>query len=464
MARRDRDNRKAAGCFLRVLLVLVLLIILVGAFAGFYSGATPRVTVKPAFAGIGRRTPVEIRIEDPQRVEKVRVEVVQGSDVKPVMEKTFEPQPAWKMWGAPPPAVFTAEVGRETVQGLRSGEATIRVTAERAGSLFRRPDPVVQEVKLPVRLAPPTLQISSSFHYVNQGGSEVVVYRVGEGATKDGVQSGDWWFPSFPMPGNDKQMRFAFFAVPYDMTDASKVHLVAEDEVGNRAEANFIDKFTPRPITTDTIQVTDAYMNKVVPEILGQSPEISDQGDLLKNYVEINRELRKKQAETLKGLGHKSEPRFLWTQPFIPMPNAKITAAFAQRRTYIYNGKPIDVEDHLGFDMASVTHDAVPASNAGKVVVARFFGIYGNAVIIDHGYGLQSLYGHLSSIEVKEGQMVQRGQELGRSGQTGLAGGDHLHFTMLLQGLPITPVEWWDPHWIQDRIARKLGAALPYKP
>ncbi|HET9211531.1 MAG TPA: hypothetical protein VFR03_14080, partial [Thermoanaerobaculia bacterium] len=206
MARRDRDaGRKAAGCFLRVLLVLVLLIIVVGAFAGFYSGATPKLTVKPALAGIGRRTPVQIRIDDPQRVEKLRVEVVQNSDVKPVMEKTFEPQPAWKFFGTPPPVTLTAEVGRETVQGLRAGEATIRVTAERAGSMFRRPDPVVQEVKLPVRLAPPTLQISSSFHYVNQGGCEAVVYRVGEGAVKDGVQSGDWWFPSFPMPGNDKQ-------------------------------------------------------------------------------------------------------------------------------------------------------------------------------------------------------------------------------------------------------------------
>src|SRR5262245_24523187 len=132
MARRDREaGRKAAGCFLRVLLVLVVLLVALAAFAGLYSGATPKLTVKPAFAGIGRRTPVEIRIEDPQRVEKVRVEVVQGSDVKPVMEKSFEPQPAWKFFGTPPPATLTAEVGRETVQGLRTGEATIRVTAER---------------------------------------------------------------------------------------------------------------------------------------------------------------------------------------------------------------------------------------------------------------------------------------------------------------------------------------------
>jgi murein DD-endopeptidase MepM/ murein hydrolase activator NlpD len=464
MVRRDRDNRKAAGCFLRVLLVLVLAFIAVGAFAGFYSGAAPKVTVKPAFPGIGRRTPIQIRIEDPQRVEKVRVEVVQNAEARPVMEKTFEPQPAWKMWGSPPPVTLAVEVGRETVQGLRAGEATIRVTAERAGSLFRRPDPVVAEVKLPVRLAPPALQVTSSFHYVNQGGAEAVVYRVGEGAIKDGVQAGDWWFPSFPLPGNDKQMRFALFAVPYDLSDPSKVHLVAEDEVGNRAEVGFIDKFTPRPIHTDTIQVSDAYMNTVVPPILSQSPEIADKGDLLQNYLQINRDLRKKNAETLKQMAQKSEHRFLWTQPFLPMRNAKITAAFADRRTYVYNGKAIDQQDHLGFDMASVEHDAIQASNTGKVVLARFFGIYGNAVVIDHGYGLFSLYGHLSSIGVKEGQAVQRGQEIGRSGKTGLAGGDHLHFTLLLQGLPVSPVEWWDPHWIQDRVARKLGPALQYQP
>lgn len=464
MVRRDRERRAAAGCLLRVLLVLAVIAVVLGVFAGFYTGAAPKVSVKPAFPGIGRRTPVRIRIEDPQRLEKVRVEVVQNMDIKPVMEKTFEPQPAWKLWGSPPPIELTAEVGRETVQGLRAGDATIRVTAERAGAIFRHPDPVVVEIKLPVRLAPPTLQIVSSFHYVNQGGSEVVVYRVGEGAVRDGVQSFDWWFPSFPLPGGDPHLRFAVFAVPYDKTDASGVRLVAEDEVGNRAVAAFIDKFTPRPMSTDTIQVTDPFMNKAVPEILSQSPEISDQGDLLKNYLQINRELRKKNAQALKQLAQKSAPKFLWNQPFLPMPNAKITAAFAQRRTYVYNGKSIDQEDHLGFDMASVERDAIPASNSGKVVLARFFGIYGNAIVIDHGYGLLSLYGHLSSIAVKEGQMVQRGQELGRSGQTGLAGGDHLHFTMLLQGLPVTPVEWWDSHWIQDRIARKLGPALPYQP
>jgi murein DD-endopeptidase MepM/ murein hydrolase activator NlpD len=106
----------------------------------------------------------------------------------------------------------------------------------------------------------------------------------------------------------------------------------------------------------------------------------------------------------------------------------------------------------------------VQSDNDGRVVLARYFGVFGNCVVVDHGYGLQSLYAHLSTMSVKQGDQVKRGQELGRTGATGLAGGDHLHFTTVLHGLPVTPVEWWDDHWIQDRLKLKLGAALPWTP
>jgi murein DD-endopeptidase MepM/ murein hydrolase activator NlpD len=220
-----------------------------------------------------------------------------------------------------------------------------------------------------------------------------------------------------------------------------------------------VDMFFPKPLKHDVIAVTDSFIQRAVPEILRETPDFQDRGDLLKNYLAINGDLRRREAKELEALAARSAGRFLWHEPFLPMPNAKITAAFAQRRDYRYGGKHIDEQDHLGFDMASVEHDAVPASNSGVVLLARYFGIFGNAVVIDHGYGLMSLYGHLSSLAVREGQQVQRGQELGRSGKTGLAGGDHLHFTMLLGGLPVNPVEWWDPHWIHDRLARKLGPA-----
>jgi murein DD-endopeptidase MepM/ murein hydrolase activator NlpD len=104
----------------------------------------------------------------------------------------------------------------------------------------------------------------------------------------------------------------------------------------------------------------------------------------------------------------------------------------------------------------------VPAANAGVVAFAGPLTIYGNTVIVDHGLGLQTLYAHLSSIDVKAGDKVDKGQPLGRTGATGLAIGDHLHFEVLIAGVSVTPLEWWDPAWIRERVNRPLKqAGLP---
>jgi murein DD-endopeptidase MepM/ murein hydrolase activator NlpD len=200
----------------------------------------------------------------------------------------------------------------------------------------------------------------------------------------------------------------------------------------------------------------------VVTEISGHSPDVGATDDLLAAYLRINRDLRQKNAEELLALGQKSKPEFLWRDAFLPFPSGQVMDAFAVRRSYLYNEKEVDQQTHLGFDLASTQQAPVPASNRGEVMLADYFGIFGNCVVLDHGHGLMSLYAHLSSVDVQVGQTVERGQSLGRTGATGLAGGDHLHFATLVRGLPVTPVEWWDNHWIQDRIDRKLGAALPF--
>jgi len=149
----------------------------------------------------------------------------------------------------------------------------------------------------------------------------------------------------------------------------------------------------------------------------------------------------------------------LWRGAFQPLGNSQVEAAFADYRTYIYGGKEVDKQVHLGFDLAKVANAPVIAANDGKVLYAKDLGIYGNCVILDHGMGVQSLYGHLSSFQVQEGEDVHKGQTLGLTGQTGMAGGDHLHFSMMVDGQFVNATEWWDPHWIQDRVARKLQEA-----
>ena len=114
---------------------------------------------------------------------------------------------------------------------------------------------------------------------------------------------------------------------------------------------------------------------------------------------------------------------------------------------------------HLGFDLASTAGAPVHAANRGRVVHAGWLGIYGNCVILDHGMGLQSLYAHLSSIEVKSATWSTWTRRSVTAASTGLAGGDHLHFTMLLGGNAVTPIDWWSAQWVQDRVMRKLVEA-----
>ncbi|PYV31012.1 MAG: M23 family peptidase [Acidobacteria bacterium] len=458
------DAGIGAGTIVVLILLLVSLIVLVVALA---RNPAPAIRIKGQIKGLGAETKVAFEVSDPgHRIRRVDVSVSQEghSFAVPHEEAQFGegPRPWWKFWAprGENSLSVVAMAGRKTLPELHEGRATlvIEATNDSWGRFFRGGRSQVL-LDLPVRFTPPRADVLSIHHYINQGGAELVVFRVSPGTIESGVEVGRLTFPSWPVKESTPEIRFALFALPYDSSPAAPIRIVAGDEVGNRTLADFQYRIFPRQFHKDTIQVTDEFMNRVVPPIMSQTPGLEDQGSLVKNFLLVNGHLRAAQAEKLVELSHQTHPQFLWTEPFIELPS-KVEAAFADYRTYVYNGQAIDHQTHLGFDLAGFEHMPVRAANDGAVVLADFFGIFGNAVLLDHGCGLQTLYGHLSSIEVKAGESVRRGQEIGKSGQTGLAGGDHLHFTVLLDGIPINPTEWWDPHWIHDRIEAKLA---PYK-
>jgi murein DD-endopeptidase MepM/ murein hydrolase activator NlpD len=237
----------------------------------------------------------------------------------------------------------------------------------------------------------------------------------------------------------------------------------ATDEAGNTATADIPSRIFPKAFRRSRIEVPDSFLSRVVPAILENSAdfarEVPDPNDLVAAFLKINGDLRRKNAETIASFAKDSAGQMLWEGVFQQLGNSQVEAGFADHRTYLHNDKEIDQQVHLGFDLAVTA--AVPIVSAGKgnVVFADYLGIYGNCVIVDHGLGVQSLYAHLSSIDVKAGDSVDRGQTLGRSGMTGLAGGDHLHFTMLVGGHPVSPVDWWSTQWMEDRIYRKMREA-----
>jgi murein DD-endopeptidase MepM/ murein hydrolase activator NlpD len=356
-------------------------------------------------------------------------------------------------------------LGKVSVPELKAGPARIVVTATRPAILNLRTLTSTATKDFTVRLEPPKIAVISTHHYVNHGGSEMVVYRATPDDVQTGVRVGNMTYPGFAASGagvTGADLKVAFFALLHDQPLNSRVVAFARDEAGNEATASFVDNTFEKPFKKSTIELNDEFIGRVVPEILEHSPELkmsAPSGDLLPAFLKINGELRRINAEEIAAYAKQTSPMRLWKDAFVPLGNSQVEASFADHRTYRYKGEQVDQQVHLGFDLAKTANVPVIAANAGKVLHAGWLGIYGNCIILDHGMGVQSLYGHLSSFDVKIGDSVMRGQTIGHTGMTGLAGGDHLHFTMLVGGQMVNPVEWWDPHWIMDRVDRKLNEA-----
>lgn len=453
---------------MRKVLAAVVLLLLATGLVWFLAGRAtgPAITLSAPTAVMGQRTPLRLVVHSPGgRLTGLDVTVEQNGRTQPLgslatpLGLTIAP--------AADHVVVSGVVGRAVQPALRQGPATLVVRATRPVLFGLRQVSATTRRGLEVRLTPPTLAPLSQFHFINQGGAEVVVYQVTPPDAHSGVRVGDKAYPGMPGAGAGiadapPGLRVAFFPFLYNQPPSTQVSLWARDDAGNEGRAPFDTRVFPKQFRKSTIVLDPAFLARVVPSILQNTPDLQvpDPSDLLAAYLVINRELRKQNNEAIRRIGRsRTAPEMLWSGPFRQMTNSAVEAGFADDRTYVFEGKVVDRQVHLGFDLASTQQAPVQAANRGTVVFAGYLGIYGNCVIVDHGMGLQSLYGHMSSIGVQDGQTVEITGELGRSGATGLAGGDHLHFTMLLHGEFVTPVDWWSAQWVEDRVLRKLRAA-----
>jgi murein DD-endopeptidase MepM/ murein hydrolase activator NlpD len=455
---------------MRKLLVVLLLVLVSAALAFLYAGRLPGPTIaitKPAKLA-GLVTPVEVSVTAPSgKIGSVHVFFEQDGKSTDVAALGAADVAALKP-DASGTITIAKQISKENIPDLKGGPAQIRVVATRPLLFGLRTATSDATRPVQVRLEKPIVSVVSLHHYVNVGGAEMVVYRVKPADVESGVVVGEHEYPGFPASGasvgdvqlTDPSLRVAFFALLWDQPASTGIHLYARDEAGNTGRADFDYKTFPKAPKKSRIDINDKFLSRVVPAIEALSPEVKNTGTLVDQFLVMNGELRRKNAAKIASLATQTSREMLWRgEVFHNFANTKAESAFADQRTYIYEGKEIDHQTHLGFDLASFANTNVVAANRGKVVYAADLGIYGNCVIIDHGMGVQSLYAHLSSMDVPVGTMVEKGQTLGKSGMTGMAGGDHLHFTMLVNGQMVNPIEWWDPHWIQDRVVRKLKEA-----
>jgi murein DD-endopeptidase MepM/ murein hydrolase activator NlpD len=434
----------------RILVGVPLLLVLFLLIFWFATAAQTSVSIEPDVRVVGQETPVKVKLDNPHGLRRVSAYLEQNGKRERVFETT-QPARRFLIARGQQPREITIKAGKKQVPSLQDGKARIVVEAV-SNDLRAATTTAVHEVEINTR--PLTVSADGAQHYINQAGAELVTFNVSGYWTEAGVRVGKYTFRSFAMPGEtdpNSSKRFSLFAYPWDVPPQTAPVVYARNPAGTEVTAAFWYKVFPKQFRKRDLQIDDAFLNKAVNEL-----DAGGSGSVVDRFLKINRDMRRQNNEQLRDLRLKSEPRILWNGPFFRI--GKVESFFADERSYFYQGKKIDQQMHLGFDLSDVQAAPVKAGNSGKIVHAGPLGIYGNCVVVDHGYGLQSIYGHMRQIDAKVGDMVQKEQVLGRSGATGLAGGDHIHYSMQVDGVQVNPIEWWDEHWIKDRVLSKLPA------
>jgi murein DD-endopeptidase MepM/ murein hydrolase activator NlpD len=433
----------------KAIIAVVVLVVAVVAALLLLSGSTA-VSLSPAPASIGLSTPVAVEVANPHGVRRVSARIEQNGQPYPVFEQTWPAHRVFFFRSREAPRKISFEAGKQKAPKLTDGKATLVVEAV-SNDFAGRTTSVSAEVN--VVTVPPRVVADELRHYINQGGMELVLLTPSGSWSESGVKVGKHTFRSFPLPGQPNQ-RFAMFAFPWDTSPDTAPAVYARNQAGTEATARFWFKLFPKKFRARDLELTDSFLDKVVNQI-DPTGQVAPGPDLISRFLKINGELRRGNNQQLSDLRFKTEEKILWNGPFVHW--GKEESYFADVRNYLYQGKKVDQQVHLGFDLSDVVNAPVKAANDGRVVYAADLGIYGNCVVVDHGYALQSIYGHLNRIDVKAGDMVKKNQSLGVAGSTGLAGGVHVHYSMQIDGVQTNPMEWWDEHWIRDRILSKLA-------
>jgi murein DD-endopeptidase MepM/ murein hydrolase activator NlpD len=429
----------------KIIIALITIVVLLPIALKLALSATPVVDLSSPVTTLGQATSITVRVRDPHGVRRLAASVEQNGARYRVWEIAQPSRVSDGTWN------FTA--GINNTPQLQEGKAKLIIEAT-SNDLLRKAARWEGQVMVVTR--PPTVSVDSDRHYLYTGMADLATFNASGTWTEAGVRVGDQTFRAWPMPGG-KPGFFSLFAFAWNMPSSTVPLVYASNGAGIDVTGPLVFQFPKREqpkYTAHSLQLDDRFIQKVINEL-----DPNGSGDPVARFIKINNEMRRANNKILSDLRFKTADKFLWSQPFARQAHSQAEASFADVRSYIYKGNKIDQQVHLGYDLAVTQHIGVEASNDGQVVYAAPLGIYGNCIVVDHGYGLQTIYGHLSQINVHEGDMVKRGQVMGTSGQTGMAGGDHIHFAMQLDGVQIDPKEWWDSHWIKDHIARRV--ALP---
>jgi len=301
----------------------------------------------------------------------------------------------------------------------------------------------------------PNVNVLANSYSITQGGSALVVFHANDKNLDElYIEAAGQKFQVQPYKQDGYFV--ALLAWPFNKKDFN-AKIIATDLAQNKRVTDIPFYLKNRNYKVSWIKARDKFIDGKITDLASSDPEYANIDDRLDKLRAINETMRLKNEESIHILSKKlsSEVMKTWKMnKFYPLQNGAKVASYGDERHYYYKTKSNEVSKsyHVGYDLASTKMAAIKTSNAGKVVYANENGIYGNMPMIDHGLGLYSIYGHCSQLLVKEGDEVKAGQVIAKTGVSGLALGDHLHFGLLVQGLEVRPIEWFDASWIKTNI------------
>ena len=399
--------------------------------------------------------PIKVIITDNRGIKSYEV-IVSAPNFEEVIAKSASPNLGKKV-------ILNIKLSHELVS-FKQVKFTV-IATDTSDWHFFKGNTAKKTVVLKVDTTPPNAVIIDNSYAIGRGGSAAVVVQVGDKNLKDAYILVDNKYKFKLIPFVKKGYYAAIIAWPF-RENTFDANVVAIDYAGNKSithiplywRSGYIYKFHPKKIT-----ISDNFIQNVAKNVL-----IKMGMQVPNNPIEIfkmeNNTLRKIDEKDISKITskvyelqeHKIVNNFN-IRRFNPLPGSVEEAGFMDFRHYYYHGKEISTAIHKGLDLAKIEHSKVYASNPGMVVAEKYEGIYGNTLFLYHGLGVYSTYSHLSEFIAKPGQKVYRGEVIARTGSTGGVFGDHLHFGIYVQGWPVQPLEWMDPHWVKINILNILN-------
>ena len=428
------------------LIIIAIVISLIISIVRSFDRSSPEIQFINNTEYIGLK-PFEVLVKDEgKNLRNIKIYLGDENNEMLIIDKSYKP-------GTHKDKI-SIDINKKT--GIKEGKVSLKIFAEDY-SKFRSfgINKTRTERELNLDFTPPIVDELSSVQYITHGGSGFIVYQSSKDTIQSGIKIDDRFFPGYSGYFKNPTLYVCFFAYPYYLKDDEEIHLYAVDKAGNERSNPIYYNLLSAYYRKSNIDVSERFIERKMFSLLEEDVPESD-NRLREILLKVNREMREENNKKVEEITKKSTGKRLWSGKFHQLSNSKVEANFADKRTYIISDEDIDQQYHLGYDLSVTKKYPVEASNSGLVVFTGKIGIYGNSVIIDHGLGVMTLYSHLSLISVKEGDEIKKRSIIGRTGTTGLAAGDHLHFSVYIHGVPVRPLEWWDPKWINEKIESRI--------